>query len=373
MRSINKNLISVIFLTTSLFGCSNMPQKKETILFKMNTSPILGETLAKQKIYLGGLSGLDFIEQKDDKLFFQTLTDRGPNSELVNGERTFLLPEFSPSIVKLAAHLTTKELTVDSITPLKNKKNELMTGLPHSRNEENPIDIFGIHYSIDANGIDSEAIVSDGEGGFWIAEEYGPSLLHFNNKAQLIKRLSPISDLPRMYAFKKSNRGFEAIARKGNKLWAILQSPLPINVVDDKKQSRVLEIDTENSKITAEYFYPFSGENDKIGDAVAIDDHHLLILEQNGKINEKSSKLIYKVKLGASDETLSKTLIADLKGTEFDQFEKIEGLTIIDPTTIALILDNDFEISGLTDKKTGITPTSPLANQLFLIKLSESL
>ena len=358
-------LFLTLGLTLALSGCSSMPTKKEILLFKMENPPVIGETLSQQKVYLGGLSGLDFIEQKGDVLLFQTLTDRGPNGELVNGERTFLLPDYSPSIVKLKAHLSSKELVVDSIIPLKNKKNEPMTGLPHNRQDENPIDVFGIHYSVDTSGLDSEAIVSDGEGGFWIAEEYGPSLLHFNNNGQLIKRLSPVSELPRMYSLKKVNRGFEAIARKGNKLWAILQSPLPANVVDDKKQSRVIEIDVETSKITAEYFYPFDGDNDKIGDAVAIDDNHLLVLEQNGKLGDKSSKLIYKVKLGASDETLTKKLVVDLKGTEFSQYEKIEGLALVDSTTIALVLDNDFEISGLTDKKTGITPTSPLKNQLL--------
>ncbi|MBC7711760.1 MAG: esterase-like activity of phytase family protein, partial [Rhizobacter sp.] len=182
-------------------------------LFNMPNAPIVGTTLSGQKIKMGGFSGLQFAGEKEGSLYFQTVTDRGPNGEPEGIDRAFLLPEFSPTVVVLKADLATKEISVAAEIKLKKADGTPLSGLPNNRNEENPIDVFGLYYSVDPQGLDIEGLVHDGEGGWWMGEEYSPSLVHFNEEGKMLRRLTPGKELPRMYADRKANRGFEGIAK----------------------------------------------------------------------------------------------------------------------------------------------------------------
>ena len=64
--------------------------------------PVIGTTLTGQEIRLGGFSGLHFegIDKKTGRYRFITNTDRGPNGEPTGINRPFLLPEFTPEIVR---------------------------------------------------------------------------------------------------------------------------------------------------------------------------------------------------------------------------------------------------------------------------------
>ena len=305
---------------------------------------------------------------------FQTVTDRGPNGEPNGVDRPFLLPEFSPTIVFLKVDLATKDLSIAAEFKLKKKDGTPLTGLPNTRLEENPTDIFGLYYSVDQQGLDVEGLTADGEGGWWVADEYGPSLVHFNDEGKMLRRLMPNNELPRMYADRKTNRGFEAIAKVENKLYGFLQSPLPKEQPSkDGEFSRIVEVDLETMKTSAEYFYMFAKGNEKIGDAVALNAKNFLVIEQNGKTGEQSQKYIYRITLGESDQLVKKTLIADLKNTPFNNVEKVEGLAVIDNKRLAIVYDNDFQINGKTNQATGLTPLNESVNQLLILEFSESL
>ncbi len=342
-------------------------------LFTMTNSPVIGTTMSGQKVKLGGFSGLQFSGEKEGALYFQTVTDRGPNGELNGIDRPFLLPDFSPTVVILKADLNTKELAVAAEIKLKKKDGSPLTGLPNSRLEENPIDVFGLYYSVDKEGLDVEGLVMDGEGGWWMADEYAPSLVRFNEEGKMLRRLTPGSELPRMYGDRKTNRGFEAVAKIENKIFGFLQSPLNKETSKDGDFSRIVEVDLETMKTSAEYFYLFEKGNDKIGDAVAVGPKSFLVLEQNGKVGEHSQKYIYRITLGESDQLVKKTLIADLKETPFNSLEKIEGLTLIDDHRLALVYDNDFQVNGKTNHTTGLTPMNDSQNQLLIMEFTESL
>lgn len=352
---------------------SIVPSVIKTTIFKMNNTPFIGTTLSGQKVKLGGFSGLQFANEKDGAIFFHTITDRGPNGEPNGIDRPFLLPEYAPTVLILKADLATTELSVSAEFKLKKKEGTLLTGLPNTRNEENPTDIFGLFYSVDQQGLDIEGLVFDGEGGWWVADEYGPSLAHFNQDGVLQRRMIPSIQLPRMYSEKKANRGFEAIAKVENKVFGFMQSPLPKENAKESGYSRIVEVDLETMKTSAEYFYPFEKGNDKIGDAVAIDAKNFFIVEQNGKVGENSQKYIYKITLGESDQVVTKILIADLKSTPFNNMEKIEGLALVDNRRLAIVYDNDFQIHGKTNLTTGLTPLNDSVNQLMLLEFSENL
>ncbi|MBY0413382.1 MAG: esterase-like activity of phytase family protein [Bdellovibrionales bacterium] len=377
-----KSLSLVCLLALFASSCASSPKKSlsdepkapkayafKSKLFKMIHTPIVGTTVSGQTIKLGGFSGLQYANEKEDAYFFHTVTDRGPNSEPSGTDRAFLLPEYSPTVVILKADLTNMELSVSAEFKLKKKEGTPLTGLPNTRLEENPTDVFGLYYSVDPQGLDVEGLVFDGEGGWWVADEYGPSLAHFNQEGVMLKRLVPNTNLPRMYADRRPNRGFEAVARVENKLYGFLQSPLS----KEETFARIAEIDLDTTKTSAEYFYNFEKGDEKIGDAVAINANTFLVLEQNGKTGDSSQKYIYRIKIGESDRPVEKTLVADLKNTPFNNFEKIEGLTIIDSKKLALIYDNDFQVNGKTNQTTGLTPLDESVNQLMILEFEEEL
>lgn len=361
-----------LFLTLS---CSHSQPKsfQESSGFKhfkmSNPAPIVGKTVSGQDIYLGGFSGLSFIQSKGGSDYFYAITDRGPNGWNEGIDRPFLLPEFSPQIITLKTNPEKSTLEVVSQLQLKKKNGSPLSGLPNQRNEENPTDLYGFMYSIDGFGLDTEALTSDNEGGFWVADEYGPSLVHFNSKGEMVRRLMAGNELPKLYLERKLNRGFEGISLVENRLFGFLQSPLP----KEENFSRIVEVDLLNMKTTAEYYYPFEKGNDKVGDAVSIGNNSFLVIEQNGKTGDKSSKLIFKITLGENDKNVQKTLIADLKSTPFNNLEKVEGLTVLNDHQIALCNDNDFQIAAKTDHQTGITPLSEAPNELLILDLKESL
>lgn len=375
-----KSIFLVSTLGLLMLGCASAPSTSSNIQstssthFKMTSTPLIGSTLSGQKIKLGGFSGLHFVEAKEGSLMFQTVTDRGPNGELNGIDRPFLLPEFSPIVVFLKADLVTKELSVVAEIKLKKRDGTPLTGLPNTRLEENPTDIFGLYYSVDQQGLDIEGLTADGEGGWWMSDEYAPSLVHFNDEGKMLRRLTPSNELPRMYSERKTNRGFEGISKVENKLYGILQSPLPKEQpAKDGEFTRIVEVDLETMKTSAEYFYMFEKGNDKIGDIVALSPKNFLVIEQNGKVGESSQKYIYRITLGESDQLVKKTLIADLKNTPFNNVEKIEGLAVIDSKRIAIIYDNDFQINGKTNQATGLTPLNESVNQLLILEFSENL
>ena len=377
-----KSLSLIILIAFAFIGCATNSKSSGTqkmyktssiTLFSMPISPLAGSTLSGQKVKLGGFSGLQFTGEKDGALYFQTITDRGPNGEPEGVDRTFLIPEFSPTVVILKADLATKEISVAAEIKLKKTDGTPLTGLPNNRNEENPIDVFGLYYSVDPQGLDTEGLVFDGEGGWWIGEEYGPSLVHFNGEGKMLRRLTPGKELPRMYSERKLNRGFEGIAKIDNKLFGFLQSPIPKENFKSGEFSRIVEVDLETMKTSAEYFYPFEKGNEKIGDAIAVGQKSFLVIEQNGKVGEHGQKYIYKITLGESDQLVKKTLVADLKNTPLNNVEKIEGIALIDDHRIALVCDNDFQISGKTNHTTGLTPFNENQNLFLIMEFNKSL
>lgn len=366
-----------LFLIPFLFiACTHTPysQKKfqenkivSTKIYTLKTPPMLGKNLADQNVYLGGFSGLIFSKKEGEEFLFKTITDRGPNGWQIKTDRPFLLPDYSPTIFELKTDNKNNEINVIGKTALIKKNGKPMSGLPNKRDEENPVDVFGFTYSMDVDGLDTEGLVSDDEGGYWIADEYAPSLVRVSAEGKMMRRIFPAYELPRVYAERKTNRGFEAVTKIETKVFGFLQSQLPI----DKDFSRIVEFDLETYRTSAEYFYKIEAGADRVGDAIALPNKTMLVIEQNGKSNEKSFKRIYQIALNASDELVSKHLLIDLNQTPFIKHEKIEGIAVIDSKHIAIVNDNDFKISGETNFKTGITPMEGTDSQLMIVELEQ--
>lgn len=282
--------------------------------------------------------------------------------------------------------------------------------------DETGRDLFGNLTGVDPLGGDLEGIVVATDGSFWMVDEYRPAIYHFDAAGVLIKRYVPIGAaaaagqpagtygveaLPEIIAQRRQNRGFEGVAFQNGKLYAFVQSPIrnPTSTTNGTlngwKYTRVIEFDPITETTTAQYIYVMDNipsvngttdtRADKIGDAVAIGNGEFLLVERdddaidsdpladiqkkiyrfslsgatnvNGMANVfpngKTIEQMTLTELAASGVTpISKYLHVDLATAGYNTVEKVEGLTIVDCNTLAVINDNDFTVAGLTFNQT---------------------
>jgi hypothetical protein len=309
---------------------------------------------------VGGFSGL-FLESNQDKdvLIFMTHSDRGPNGDKIEDPRTgqikrrFMYPDFQPFWKRFSINRKTKEIKLLNTIGLTLPNKKPLTGISNNNEDEVLIDGNGKELKKDINGIDPESICFDGRF-FWMGEEYGPSLLKFSQAGELLRRYVPETSyaqapdeiykdsLPKVLLKTKLNRGFEGVACDGDKVYAILQSPLPGENLD----VRLIEFNSVTEKVERELFYPLDSKKaDKIGDMV-FSQGFLYILEQNDEVGDNSFHKVYKVELSSFDkpERVNKILVKDLVKAGYSFAEKIEGLTVINDQEIAIVNDNDFGV-----------------------------
>lgn len=85
--------------------------------------------------------------------------------------------------------------------------------------------------------LDSEGILVDANGNFWICEENGPTVWKVAPNGVVINRYTPYAKMvgaqpediliDTCFKYRKNNRGFEGISIAPNgKIYAIIQSPL---------------------------------------------------------------------------------------------------------------------------------------------------
>jgi hypothetical protein len=380
--------------------------------YDWNNRPVLGQA-GGQEIFLGGFSGLFYrgLASNSGNLQFVTLTDRGPNGEPQGSKRPFALPEFQPEIINFELNPQTGGINITQRLKLTDGNGKPITGLPNLQaaagglayTDEIPIDLTGKTLSNDALGADVEGVVVAPNGDYWLVDEYRPAIYQFNNQGQLLNRFVPagtaaaggkptgtfgIEALPAVYAQRRSNRGFEAIALEGTKLYAFIQSPIdnPDSTADttsrNSRNLRILEFDVGSSKVTGEYLYLLdditgsgNARTDKIGDAVALGNGKFAVVERDDRGGVDANKLIYQIDLkgatnvgntaalklptGKTIEQLSpaeltaagivpvnKSLITNAAQAGYTGVEKLEGLALIDENTLALINDNDFGITN---------------------------
>jgi hypothetical protein len=258
----------------------------------------------------------------------------------------------------------------------------------------------GSPHAPDPGGVDSEGIAAAPEGGFWIGDEYGPSLLRVGADGRVSIRWVPqgeaatVADapyptadcLPALAAARHVNRGFEALAisADGKQLHLAFQSPLAhpdVATHAAARHVRLWTLDAENGALIAQHAYqlddPALFRRDmakgvlergdiKVSELTCIGDNRLLVLERGSETTK-----IYKVELtdacrlpdehrraettptleelSASDlfdlPTLNKVLVFD-SDHHPEVSADLEGMTLLDERTLLLVNDNDFGIEG---------------------------
>ncbi|XHX78745.1 MAG: choice-of-anchor I family protein [Stenomitos frigidus ULC029] len=393
------------------------------------------QTVAGQEIRLGGFSGLHFEGvAANGNLKFITHTDRGPNGEPSGSNRPFPLPDFQPQLVRFELNQSTGAIAITEQIGLKRADGTPLTGLPNLQgvagtaySDEVPVDLFGNPLSNDKLGGDFEGIVVAADGSFWMADEYRPAIYHFSSSGQLLDRLIPQGTptsggefgtpvLPAVYAQRRTNRGFEAIALEGNKLYAFIQSAIDNpdlandNTSRNSRNLRVVELDITTNTVTGEYLYLLdslagsgSARTDKLGDAVSLGNGKFLVVERDDRSTTSANKLIYEIDLrGATNinnpsnltglpagktieqlsvaelvasnlQPVSKRLVTNAAALGYTGVEKLEGLALINANTLAIINDNDFGVGGSTASNGQLAgATVPSTIKLGIVEFNQS-
>lgn len=372
-----KKIISTVLTTSFLFGCTHLSSFNNEIknieVFELSNPSLIGKTFSNQEVKLGGFEAIEYKEEREEAYYFNLITGRGPTSLLSKNETVFLLPGFQPKIVTLKADKKNQVLEVSAELKLKKSDGTPLLGIPQTRDQENPLDVFGLYYSVDSNSIDPKGLVTGPEGDWWIADQYSPSLVQFNHLGEMLKRLTPSQGIPKVYGEKNKNSGFLGVARFENKIFGFLPSFLENDKDALKPFSRIVEVDVNSMKTTNEFFYQLDNPNSIVSDASAVNEKSFVVLEKGFNEKHEVETKVYLVKTNGGDSLVTKMLLVNLNTTKFKNIKDITGITYFDNNKIALVANNHFGIEGKTKVATGITPTTGEKSQLMIIEFSKKL
>ncbi len=350
-----------------------------------------------RNIRLGSIGSGIFHSGDGSSNEFWMLTDRGPNGQ-PNDRRTFPVPEFVPSIVKVK--IKGDRIDLLERIPLRTSSGATVSGLPNLAAVTSPLSAtppapdevpFAFDgttplNTYDRDGLDPEDIVRLPNGEFWVVEEYRPSVLRIAADGTILARHVPkglaaqlsgsgypvMESLPAEYAYRRANRGLEgvAVAPGGETLFVALQSPLQlppnVNVGRDSRNTRILRMN-QRGEVTGEFLYRFdpAAEFDpgaspanrardmKVSGLYALNDHQVLVLERTDFVAK-----VYLVDLSTATNLRTWTPPSGsphnvVEGLATDGALAAAGVAPL-PKQLVINLDT---IPGMPDKIEGITLT----------------
>lgn len=352
---------------------------------------------------------------------FYALTDRGPNTTYnVNHDhgKIFLDPTYTPRIGLFELQANGTIAKIKEIL-LKNPQGQAISGLPNlhfGASKEIAYDQRGcvLAQGNDEFGLDSEGLVALKDGSFWVSDEYGPHIVHFDADGVEIDRINAyLQDtrrksgylLPAEYANRRQNRGMEglSITPDQKKLVGIMQSSMsnPDASVASSDLVRIILIDLQ-TKAISQYLYQQEADSKQHSNTAitALNSTGFLVAERDDdfyKDNPKAFKRVYKINLNAATDLeqvqpssvmqqdvnlglmidgqtveqyvltagwsglaahgilpVSKTLLVDLVERLHYPHDKVEGLWVIDEQHLAVINDDDYgfsETDGVLEQK----------------------
>ena len=355
-------------------------------------------------IYNGGFgSGMARSVSNPELLYF--LTDRGPNfNGPESGQKVFPDLFFSPAIA--VYKFDGNSLEFQREIKLKDSNGFDLLGLPNPEGlggtGETPVLISGETLTFfPADGLDSEGLAMMKDDTFWVSDEYGPHVIHFDSNGKTIERINPFGSgtggrtLPKVFASRRANRGMEGLTITPDEKWlvGIMQSAM-YNPFDDRSNirtnsnvTRILfyEIETGNTK---QYLYLQEAPNLSNSEIRALSSTEFIVLERDGRFaGHPTSPAVYKrfyridvseatdvsdpengdlgltFEIGEETKTLEQMTVQQLmdagikpvkKSLYLDLLEqdpnyphdKPEGFIVLEDGRLGIINDDDFGITG---------------------------
>lgn len=430
MKPFLLSFISAAAAVAILNSCTDHGLPNETYPDKAEAqNPAVVTQVGNVKVYNGGF-GSAVVQDPNDHMVFYLLTDRGSNIDgTVTDSKVFADPGFAPQIGKF--RLIGGQLVLEKTIELKNESGAKLNGLPNppgfGYTGELALDVNNNTLPNSVDGLDSEGLALAKDGTFWVSDEYGPHIVHFDANGKTIERINPFGNgmggrkIPLVFAKRRPNRGMEGltITPDGKTLVGIMQFPLYNPSASDVSGSlvtRILSFDITTG-VSKEYVYLIDRANLQANsEIVAIDNTTFLVLERDGEYATNANratviKKVYKIDLGnATDisdpansvngklyggltveqlktaanlsangiKPVTKTLVADLM-TDIPTLyphDKAEGIAIINSTTIAISNDDDFGVVGVGGAYAQkILPSTGAVdrNTIYFVKLKQPL
>ncbi|MBC3765071.1 esterase-like activity of phytase family protein [Neptunicella marina] len=405
----------------------------------------------KFEIRNGGY-GSDMVKHPTHTNQFYALTDRGPNANYTGDQgkgKLFPTPDYTPRIglFELQANGDVKQIRE---ILLKDTNGNAISGLPNSsalggtgetpyailadgsvevlREDMNaPYDETTNPIKLDDFGLDGEGLVALSDGTFWVSDEYGPHIVHFDADGKEIGRINAFANdtrdvfhLPAEFAYRRANRGMEGLTVTPDEktLVGIMQSTmyLPDSSVKNLDIVRIVTVSLEDGAVS-QYLYKQQKPQNSQSGIVALSATEFVLIERDGAFfaqNPDAMKHLYKIDISnATDletfavsgdwqqdaqlgltkngQTLEqlvlnqgwegltnagimpveKTFVADLVAEVAYPHDKLEGLWLINDHTIGVLNDDDFatwSTGGVLEQKYLDAGHSKVdANTLYII------
>lgn len=296
----------------------------------------------KLEIRNGGF-GSDAAAHPTQANQFYALTDRGPNAKY-NGSagkgKQFMTPDYTPRIGLFELQGNGQISKVKEIL-LKDKKGTPISGLPNPKamggTNETAYDGAGKlilteaskpYHKVtnpsktDLNGLDAEGLAVMKDGSFWVSDEYGPHIVHYDANGVELERINAFATdsrnnavingkrilLPAEFANRRANRGMEglAITPDQSTLVGLMQSSMDNPDKSGRKTSltRIVTVNLLNGQVSQYLYRQEKAQNSNSG-IVALNNHEFYVIERDSKFalkDKAAQKHIYKVDIsGATD------------------------------------------------------------------------
>jgi len=376
----NKYLYKTTFLSLSaatmiaLSGCGSSDSDGEVVPYtdKVTTSgstlpyTVLDDTIEDgaipgqtMEIRNGGFGSAASIDPNNINRFY-ALTDRGPNAVYTGSEGTgkmFPTPNYTPRIGHFEILEDGSVTKIEDIL-LKDKEGNNISGLPNTANfggtGETAYDKNGNLLTnedgtskTDDYGLDGEGLAVLKDGTFWVSDEYGPHMVHFDANGKEIDRINAFEDdartslnLPAEFKNRRANRGMEGLTITPDQkmLVGIMQSTMynPSSAVKTLDITRIVTVNLETKEI-GQYLYKQEKAANSNSEIMALSNDSFLIIERDGtfaKDTEVGQKHVYKINL--SSGTNLETVTLDDEMVQNDTL----GLTIDGLTLEEAVLDS---------------------------------
>ena len=297
---------------------------------------------------LGGFSGTAF-SGRDDLYYF--LSDRGPKDGAVN---------WSCRVQKLRVRIDMHQTPAVSTelvetTLLRDQRGIPFTGLA-SAFQESPETTARL---------DPEGIRVNPEGNLFISDEYGPRLIEFSQKGQMLREfllpkklgienpgLTKQDENPKNVVGRQCNRGMEglAISPDNQTLFGLMQSPLLQDSfrkeITDKPQGlncRLEQIGI-SGKPEKELLYHLDSNSNKLNEILACGNSTFVVIERDGEAGNEAE--------------FKKLMLISTKGaTDIATLEKLPptsvpaGVQPVQKSVLIDLLDPGWNLAGKFDAR----------------------
>jgi len=286
------------------------------------------------------------------------VSDRGPNIKVRDAVEEWGMEALRPHMALASARLMPRPEIGPEIAELRVAGNSVelvgtlriatadgrpVSGLPlpagPELQSEPAFGMDGAALAPDPRGFDTEGIAALAGGGFWVSDEFGPSLVRLDAAGRVELRLVPECVelgapypverlLPAIASRRQLNRGFEAVALStdGASLFVAFQSPLAHPDKDAHEAARhvrLWRLGAADGRFAAQYLYPLDPPESFRRD-----------MEAKGRFGRSDIKLSELAPLGGG------ALLALERGTQTTKLYRIEpgdaaalGPEHLDPAT----------------------------------------